>query len=349
MKQTRVAIVGLGSAARTIHLPALKKIADVELVGGYDPAPISGNFALHQYSSIKELLSVGRPEILVIATPPSSHAELATTGLLAGCHIFCEKPLANDLREADALIEIARQTQRHVVVNSEFPFMTIHSEAKKAMLGERFGRLLFMEARQSFVVTDHTESGWRGNDRQRTFKEFGTHVLDLAKFFFDERPATLRARMPKPGQPDGPDYLNIIELGFSGDRMAHIVLDRLARGRHRYLDITLDGAGATIETSIGGKLQVQAGLRTSTRRPYVELDIAMGGRARLYQGERFETLAKAPIDLFADGTSRLFRAFLGAIVSGTVPPNNLEDARQTLAMLYACYECAVDGSTRRLT
>lgn len=349
MKKTSVGIVGLGSAARTIHIPALKKLDDVEIVGAYDVSVPSSIDKVRVFGSVEELVADARPEILVIATPPSSHAEIAIKGLLAGCHIFCEKPLTNDRHEADILIKAAREAQRHVVVNSEFPFMTIHSEAKKAMAKGGFGRLLFMQARQSFVVNDQTEAGWRGNDLQRTFKEFGTHVLDLAKFFFDERPLALRARMPKPGKPDGPDYLNIIELSFSGDRVAHIVLDRLARGPHRYLDITLDGEGATIETSIGGKLELHAGLRASTRRPFVDLDVAMGGRSRLYRGEHFQTLAKAPLDLFADGTSRLFRAFLDAIANGTTPPNELEEARQTLDMLYACYECAVDGSTRTLS
>ena len=205
-----------------------------------------------------------------------------------------------------------------------------------------------MPARQSFVVTGQTEGGWRGEDQQRTFKEFGTHVLDLAKTFFGESPRSIRARMPKPGMAGGPDYLNIVELEFSGDRMAHIILDRLARGRHRYLDITLECEKATIETSIGGRFEASAGLRAGSKRPFVEVDIALGGRARLYEGDRFRTLARAPLDLFADGTAALLRAFLAALATGKTPPNSLTDARETLAMLYACYECAADGSTRKI-
>lgn len=345
MEEKKVGIVGLGSATKNIHLPALRKIERVKIVGGYDPAP-----AIHDiptFASVDELLSAGKPDILVIATPPSSHAELAKIGLLAGCHIFCEKPLTNTLDEADELIGLANTVNRHVVVNSEFPFMSIHAAAKTAMAREDFGKLLFMEARQSFVVTEATEHGWRGQDQQRSFKEFGTHVIDLAKFFFGERPATMRARMPKPAAPGGPDFLNVVELGFSGDRVAHIILNRLARGQHRYLDITLSGERSTIETSIGGRLELAAGIRASTRRPFVELDVVMGGRARLYRGEDFSTLAKSPLDLFAEGTARLFTAYIDAIDNGTEPPNSIEEARNTLELLYACYACAEDGSTRR--
>lgn len=348
MTKVRVGIVGLGKAAQTIHLPALRKVAEVEIIGGFDFAPPPGGLGIRQFGSVDELLTMGRIEILVVATPPSSHAELASHGLKAGCHIFCEKPLATDLAEADALIKLAAQVKRHVVVNSEFPFMSIHKAAKDAIDGGRHGALQFMQARQTFVVTGHTEDGWRGEDQQRTFKEFGTHVLDLAKSFFGENPRSIRARMPKPGMANGPDYLNIVELEFSADRMAHIILDRLARGRHRYLDITLECERATIETSIGGRFEASAGLRAGSKRPFLEIDVALGGRARLYQGDRFRTLARAPLDLFADGTAALLRAFLSALASGKTPPNSLTDARQTLAMLYACYECAADGSTRHI-
>ncbi len=346
MQKTKVGIIGLGNATASIHLPALRKIAEVAVIGGYDPSPGATSQGLTAFTSVDDLLATGRPDVVVIATPPSSHAELCRQTLLAGCHVFCEKPLANSLAEADEILSDARRAGRHVVVNSEFPFMAIHAGAKQAMTPDRFGKLLFMEARQAFVVTDATEHGWRGLDRQRTFKEFGTHVIDLAKHFFGERPHSVRARMPKPGAPDGPDYLNIVELGFSEDRVAHIILNRLAKGQHRYLDISLNGEKSTIETSIGGRLALSTGLRASTKRPFVDVDVAMGGRSRLYRGERYDTVGKSPLDLFAQGTAELFRAFLAAIANGTEPPNSLDDARNTLELLYACYDCAEDGSVR---
>ena len=113
------------------------------------------------------------------------------------------------------------------------------------------GRLLFVEVHQTFVVTDDTEAGWRGADPQRSFKEFGTHVIDLCKTFFGERPIGMSARMPRPFASGGPDYLNLIRLEFSGDRVAQITLDRLTKGKHRYLDLRLVGEKGTIETSLG--------------------------------------------------------------------------------------------------
>lgn len=341
----RVAIVGLGKAGRNIHLPALRKLPELEIVGGYDANP-GADPGVKVFASLDELFEVGKPDLLVIATPPSSHVELTRRGLEAGCHVFVEKPLAEDLKDADEIAALAARVGRQVIVNSEFPFMPIHWEAKQRMARPGFGTLQFISIHQTFLVTPETEEGWRGLDPQRTFKEFGTHVLDLAQFFFDEAPVSIRARMPRPGRPDGPDYLNLVELEFSGDRFAHIMLDRLSRGRHRYLDIRLDGTEATIETSVGGRLSATVGLQAKTRKPVFDLDVAMGGRARLYRGETMERVATAPIDLFPDATAHLLKRSLAALREGKPLPYGLDQARRTLRLLMTAYSATPDQIVR---
>jgi D-apiose dehydrogenase len=257
--------------------------------------------------------------------------------------VFCEKPLANSVEEADTIAAAAKVAGRQVCVNSEFPFMPMHLAAAREIGSERFGRLLFVEAHQTFVVTDETEDGWRGQDPQRTFKEFGTHVIDLCKAFFGERPIGMSARMPRPFASGGPDYLNLVRLEFSGDRVAQITLDRLTRGKHRYLDLRLVGEKGTIETSLGGSAEVRLGLRPRGRTPFAEWSVHLGGVARLYHGERFTTLARAPLDLYPDATARLYRAFFAAIAEGREPPNSIAEARDTLDLIYRAYAEAEAG------
>lgn len=343
----RFAIVGLGNAARTIHLPALRMLPGVECVGGCDEHPTAAKFPFPVFTSVDEMLSETKPDMLIIATPPSSHFNLAKLGLLAGCHVFCEKPFTESLAEADELVALAGEMGRSLVVNSEFPWMPTHWAAKQRMNEPGFGRLQFLSIDQTFVVTAQTEDGWRGQETRRTFKEFGTHVLDLAIFFFGEAPRGLRARMPRPGGPATADLLCLVELEFSGDRYAHILLDRLARGRHRYLDLRLDGTESTIETSIGGRLQLTGGVRTTSRKPFIDLEVAFGGQARLYHGEAFEPLATAPKALFADATARLLADVIAALEAGRKPPCDAEYSRRTLALLLDCYDAAEDGRPRQ--
>jgi predicted dehydrogenase len=334
----RIAIAGLGAAARQIHLPAYAKLADLEVVGGFDPAAGAAKLPFPVYASLEELLDRTAPDILAAATPPAHHYEVARKGLLAGCHVFCEKPFMASMHEADEIAALSRERKRWVVVNNQYRFMSIHSSAREVIGTPEFGELLFVSASQTFFVSERTEAGWRGQDTRRTCLEFGIHALDLCRYFFGEDPVRIDARMPKGRAPDGPDYLNLIRLEFSGDRVAHISLDRLCRGPHRYLEMRLDGSLGCVETSIGGNVGLAAGIRGGTRRPYLNLDVTLGGRALLYQGERFKKIASAPLDIFAHGTARLMRAFLDALDRGTTPPCHAEDNRRTLALVLAAYD-----------
>ncbi len=341
-----IAIVGLGAAARHIHLPAYRKLRDLRVVGGADsdPAAAASGFPFPVFASAEEMLARTKPEIVAIVTPPRSHFELTRMALEAGCHVFCEKPFMESLEEADRIAGLAAEVGRRVVVNNEFRFMRSHAAARDMIGRPEFGRLLFVAMHQTFFVTEETERGWRGQDTRRTAKDFGTHALDLCRFFFGEDPLSISARMPRGDRPQGPDLLNLIQLEFSGDRVAHIILDRISRGPHRYLDIRLDGEHGCVETSLGGKLQVSAGIQAATRRPFLHLDAAMGGRARLYKGESFSLLATDPLDLFADATSRLMREFLTAIEHGTTPPCDAADNVQSLALMLAAYESDARGT-----
>jgi predicted dehydrogenase len=338
--QLKIAICGLGAAARQIHLPACGKLPELEVVGGCDPVTGSDGFPFPVFPSLEQLLDQTRPDIVSIVTPTDTHFELAKKVLRAGCHLVCEKPFMSSVDQAREIVDLAEQCGKSIVVNNQYRFMNIHEAAQNAIGSPDFGDLLFMTAHQTFFVSEETERGWRGDDPQRTCKEFGIHVLDLARFYFAADPVSISARMPKPQGPDDPDLLNLIQLEFPGDRVAHITLDRLSRGPHHYLDIRLDGTRGTVETSIGGKLELRAGIRGGSRKPYLGMDISMGGHASLYQGDQRRKIGSDPLDLFANATCKLLRAFLTSLEAGSVPPCSGADNMRTLALVYAAYRSA---------
>ena len=110
-----IAVVGLGSAARTIHLPAINKTPGLRVIGGVDPVADATSFAFPVHRSLTELLAVSRPDIVAVVTPPDSHYDLVREALAAGAHVFCEKPFVLTLEEGHAVIEAARAADRHVV------------------------------------------------------------------------------------------------------------------------------------------------------------------------------------------------------------------------------------------
>ena len=86
----KLGYVGLGWAARSFHLPALKSVATAEAVGGADSSAEQRESwhsatGLPVYESLDELLEHGHPDVVVIATPPDSHGDLCLEALAAAC------------------------------------------------------------------------------------------------------------------------------------------------------------------------------------------------------------------------------------------------------------------------
>src|SRR5262245_52455626 len=105
----RFGIIGLGWAAGAFHLPALKTVPGAVVVGGCDlseeqRASFASASGLPAYGSVGELLEQGRPDVVVVATPPDSHRALCLEALEGGVHVICEKPFVETVADADVVI-----------------------------------------------------------------------------------------------------------------------------------------------------------------------------------------------------------------------------------------------------
>ena len=343
----RLAICGLGAAARNLHIPAYKRLADVELVGGCDPdlnaREMFRNEVPALFDDLARMLDELHPDAVTICTPPSLHHQHVMLALDRGCHVFVEKPLCETLQQADEMIRRSEIVNRRVVVNTQFPNMRIYRAAKKQIGSDEFGRLLFIHAWQTFDVNAKTEASWRGELKRRVSFEFGVHVFDLIRYFFDAEPVRLFAHMPSPLGLSQCDTVNTIALEFSDGRAASIVLDRLSRGPERYLELRLDGEFAAVQTSIGGSLELRAGIEPRRRRPFVRLDIAGGGKAVLQKGEKSRLIAREGLSPFSEATGLLFQEFLQEIAIGKLSRSTVTEHRKTLALVLAAYQSAEEG------
>ncbi|MEO9045662.1 MAG: Gfo/Idh/MocA family oxidoreductase [Candidatus Dormibacter sp.] len=112
----RVALVGIGSAASRAHLPALsalESVSVVELVGVCDPAAqrrdavIAAHPAVRGFAENDDMLDTVRPDLLVIATPPSVHLGEMAAAVARGLHVLCEKPLGLSDGDVASLRDLA--------------------------------------------------------------------------------------------------------------------------------------------------------------------------------------------------------------------------------------------------
>lgn len=343
----RIAIIGLGAVTRNIHLPAYKTLADkIEIVAGCDVDGAARRQAAEKFGVPEvfddplKMIDRTAPDIVAVCTPPAFHVEQSLIALENGCHVFCEKPVAETLTDADKLVQAAAKASRQVVVNNQFPYMNIHLAAKKMIGTPEFGQLLFLQAWQVFHPDAATEADWRGRLKRRVCFEFGIHVFSLARFFFDVEPCAISARMPNPLSKFHSDALNLITLEFPDGRAASIILNRLSSAPERYLDMRLDGEHASVHTSIGGEVRFEAGLHTRQKRPFLGLNFVKGGKAVLQNGTKSKIIAKDGINPFASSTAYHFHKFVDALHNNTAPPGNIADNRKTLALVFAAYDAA---------
>ena len=353
---TRIAIFGLGAVTRNIHLPAYSTLKDkAQVVAGCDPDPEARKLAAGKYhvpavyERCEEMLEQSRPDVVAICTPPALHREQTIMALEAGCHVFCEKPMAETLADADAIIRAAERTGRTVVINTQFPCMRIYRASKALIETPEFGRLLFLHARQKMRPTAQTEAGWRGEMERRVCFEFGVHVFEIVRFFFDDTPTRLFAHMPRPKAEIKSDAVVTITLEFADGRAASILLNRLNQGADRYLDVDLDGQYASIHTSIGGEARFEIGLETRTRTPFAGLHFVKGGKAVLMNGAKSRLIAKDGINPFASSTAYHFNRFIEALKRGATPPGTAAENKKTLALALAAYDSAQGGRVVELS
>ena len=110
MKKLKAAVIGVGHLGKE-HARIYHELEDVELVALCDSDPSKSEKAnalgINFITDFHELL--GKIDIASIATPTSTHFQIAREVLNAGVHVLIEKPITTRLEDADELIEIAKR------------------------------------------------------------------------------------------------------------------------------------------------------------------------------------------------------------------------------------------------
>lgn len=116
----KVAIVGSGNISHR-HAEGYADTGRTSLVGVCDiveakAQALAEKYASTPYADLAELLSAEDPDLVSVATPPGSHAELAIAILAAGKSVLLEKPPVLSLAELDAVAEAEQSSEGSVYV-----------------------------------------------------------------------------------------------------------------------------------------------------------------------------------------------------------------------------------------
>jgi virulence factor len=174
----RLAVVGLGYVAREVHLPLPRRLEGVEVVGLVDPAPAALGRAVTEsglgpgFASLEALLVAARPDAALILTPKQTHHAVARRLLEAGVDVFCEKPLATTVPEADALVAQAARARRILMVGFNRRYAPVYVAAREAFADRRPEACLALKNRP-------------GTEYRATL-ENAIHMVDLLRWFCGE-------------------------------------------------------------------------------------------------------------------------------------------------------------------
>jgi len=178
----RVALVGCGQIARSVHLPNLSRLG-VEVAALCDPsrqALQAAGLQAPTFTSLESMLEHSGVEAAIITSPPAYHASQALACLKAGLHVYIEKPLAANLEEAEALVQAAQETRLVTAVGFNLRFHPLFEQMRRLIAAGQIGKITAI--RSVFSSAAPLASCWRRGQGGGALLELGSHHFDLVRY-----------------------------------------------------------------------------------------------------------------------------------------------------------------------
>ena len=184
-----------------------------------------------RYPSIKtlnncnELFSDTSIDAIAIATPVSSHFDIATAALRAGKHVLVEKPLAANSEQALRLIEEATRRDRVLMVDHTFVYTGAVRKIRDLIASNALGEIYYYDAvRVNLGLFQHDVN---------VIWDLAIHDLSIIDYVLPSRAVAVSATGISniPGQPENVAY---ITLFFSNPQIAHVHVNWLTPVKVRH-------------------------------------------------------------------------------------------------------------------
>jgi len=132
-----------------------------------------------------------RIQAMSIVLPHDLHAEATIAAAAAGKHVLVEKPIANTLSEADAMIEAARRAGTILMVAENMHFRPAAREAVRVIEAGGIGEPLFLQVHGGGLMRP---SGWQADAARMgggIFMDMGIHYVRLLRLIMGEPDSVL--------------------------------------------------------------------------------------------------------------------------------------------------------------
>jgi predicted dehydrogenase len=316
----RFAVVGCGTAANHIHLPALRSAgAEVTVFTSRSPASSEATCAAWGSGAVEARWedAVVRDDVdaVLIATPNAQHHSVAMAALSAGKHVLVDKPMACTVADADEMITAAERVQRVLVPfqNTRFaaPFAAAAQHVRAGVIGDVTGfRVAFGHTGPQAWAPRATwffESATAGGG---CLIDLGVHAIDLVRAVTG----------------DDVKHVSALLNGRAGDVETDAqLLVRLRTGAIGSIHASWSAQpGPDHQLTVVGS---EGTLHLDSRTP-LTLVTSSGERSRVE---------------LPDQTSSPLEEFLAAVTGARAPAVTAADGRAAVAVVEAAYRSAATG------
>jgi scyllo-inositol 2-dehydrogenase (NADP+) len=172
----RVGLAGYGLAGSVFHAPLMRACDRMQL-----SAVLTSRDVPERVGSLDELLE--RSDLIVVATPNTTHFEIAAAALNAGKHVVVDKPLAVTVDEADRLIALAKARGRVLTVFHNRRWDSDFLTVQKVL--PQLGDVALFEAHWDRFRPE-IKRGWREEPLPSggVLSDLGPHMIDQALVLF---------------------------------------------------------------------------------------------------------------------------------------------------------------------
>lgn len=195
----RVAIVGCGGISNA-HGNAWRNVPEIEIVGACDEKfEALSRFATeynveNTYNDLRQMLEKQNPDILVIATWPSSHLKNVLEAVRCGVKgILVEKPIAVNTSQLEQMIQVTERA--NIILMEAFMYrhhpltLAVKEKIEEGAIGEvRYARSSF-----STGLTDRTNWRLRGDLGGGAVMDLGCYCINIIRYVMGQEPQSVWA------------------------------------------------------------------------------------------------------------------------------------------------------------
>ncbi|MEJ2039383.1 MAG: Gfo/Idh/MocA family oxidoreductase [Desulfosarcinaceae bacterium] len=192
-----VGILGYAPSMGRFHGEGCAQTPGLELQAACDLDPRRRRQAAEEFAQIKTYETAAdlgrdpRVDLVIIATPPNTHADLALQMMATGKHVVCEKPLALTRAQAEAMSKAASNQGVHLSCHQNRRWDVDYLAIRQALAEDLIGELFYLE---TFVGGfTHPCSFWHSEAAVSggTTFDWGGHYIDWIVSLFPGRVRTV--------------------------------------------------------------------------------------------------------------------------------------------------------------